>query len=64
MGLPRLIGKILNTRTIYLYYQTDLILWPDWFYGFPPVRRIGVRDYRFSRERQFKEFSDSLIERA
>jgi hypothetical protein len=57
MGLPRLIGKALNTRTIYLYR-------PDSMAGLvlriPSRRRKGVRDYRFSRERQFQEFLDSL----
>jgi hypothetical protein len=48
MGLPRLIGKTLNIRTIYLYDHTDLILWPGWFCGFP-----------FSWESQSQEFSDS-----
>jgi hypothetical protein len=58
MGLPRLIGKALNTRTIYLLRpdsMAGLVLW------IPSRRRKGVRDYRLSRERQFQEFSDKLI---
>jgi hypothetical protein len=57
MGLPRLIGKALNTRTIYLLRpdsMAGLVLW------IPSRRRKGVRDYRLSRERQFQEFSDKL----
>jgi hypothetical protein len=56
MGLPRLVVKALNTRTICLYrpdYMAGLVLW------IPSRRRKGVWDYRFSRERQFREFSDS-----
>jgi hypothetical protein len=60
MGLPKLIGKVLDTRTIYLYRpdsMAKLVLW------IPSRRRKGVRDYRLSRERQFQEFLDNLSQR-
>jgi hypothetical protein len=57
MGLPRLLGKALNTRIIYRYRPDSMAVLVLWI---PSRRRKGVRDYRLSRERQFQEFSDSL----